>query len=94
MSNRYACVGIIGATPTPTVTVGANGVSTPLPTQSDMVSNSNKFVKVNPGDTCDIVSFYNGPIATEKFVAWNGGVGGLACTNLQANTYACIGVKA
>ncbi|KAK3898303.1 carbohydrate-binding module family 50 protein [Staphylotrichum tortipilum] len=78
----------------PTPTVGPNGIMTPLPTQAGMGSNCNKFVKVNQGHTCDIVSFNNGPISAENFVAWNRGVGGRACTNLQANTYACISVKA
>ena len=91
-AGTYACIGVIKATPT--ATVGANGITTPLPMQTGMVSNCNKFVKVNPGDTCNIVSFYNGPIPTENFVVWNAGVGGMACTNLQAGTFACIGVKA
>ncbi len=94
-AGTYACIGVTGtvtATPTPTAVVGANGIATPTPTQSGMVSNCNKFVKVNPGDTCNIVAFYNGPISTENFVLWNGGVGGMACTSLQAGTFACIGV--
>jgi hypothetical protein len=57
-----------------------------------MVANCNKFVKVNPGDTCDIVSFFNGPISTENFVLWNSGVGGMQCNKLQAGTFACVGV--
>ncbi|KAK3898218.1 hypothetical protein C8A05DRAFT_19150, partial [Staphylotrichum tortipilum] len=92
-SSTDACVGIIGGTPAPTATVGANRVSTPLPTQSGMVSNCIKFVRVNPSDTCNIVSFHNGPIATENSVVWNGGVKGMACTNFQAGTFAFIGVK-
>ena len=58
-----------------------------------MVSNCNKFVYVNPGDTCNIVAFFNGPIPTENFVLWNRGSGGLSCTSLQAGTYACIGLQ-
>ncbi len=57
-----------------------------------MVSNCNKFVKVNPGDSCDGIAFFNGPISTENFVLWNAGVGGRECRGLQAGTYACIGV--
>jgi len=57
-----------------------------------MVPYCNKFVKVNQGDTCDGISFFNGPIATENFVLWNTGVGGRECRGLQAGTYACIGV--
>ena len=33
-----------------------------------MVTNCKKFVMVNPGDTCNVVSFFNGPISTEEFV--------------------------
>ena len=88
IAGDYACIGVIQ----PTATTGANGITTPLPTQTGIASNCNKFVKVNPGDTCNIVAFYNGPISTDIFVLWNAGVGGLACTNLQAGTYACIGI--
>ena len=90
-AGTFGCIGVI-APATPTASVGANGVTTPLPIQTGMVTNCKKFVKVNPVDTCNIVAFYNGPIPTESFVLWNTGVGGMACTNLQANTYACIGV--
>ncbi|KAK3897433.1 hypothetical protein C8A05DRAFT_39017 [Staphylotrichum tortipilum] len=48
-----------------------------------MVTNCNKFVKVNPGDTWDVICFFNGGVPTANFVVWNGGVGGKACTNLQ-----------
>ena len=94
-AGTYACIGVtspVSVTPAPTAVVGANGIATPIPTQAGMVGNCNKFVKINPGDTCNIVAFYNGPVSTEEFVVWNGGVGGMACTGLQAGTYACIGV--
>ena len=45
-----------------------NGIATPLPIQSGMAANSNKFVLINQGDTCNIVAFFNGPISTENFV--------------------------
>lgn len=86
--NTYVCVGLI------TPTQPWNGIPTPQPTHPGMVGNCNKFVKVNSGDTCDIIAFFNGPISTGNFIAWNAGVGGAACTSLQANTYACIGVAA
>lgn len=95
-AGTYACIGVVGSTTTtastPTATKGPNGISTPLPIQSGMVTNCNKFVKVNPGDTCDLVAFFNGPVATENFVIWNSGVGGMQCSGLQAGTYACVGV--
>ncbi len=56
-----------------------------------MVGNCKKFAKVNPGDTCDLVAFYNG-VATENFVLWNAGVGGSERRWLRADTYACVGV--
>ncbi len=87
--DRYVCIGVIAGTPTNVV--GPNGIATPVPTQTGMVSKCNKFVKVNSGDTCNIVAFFNGPISTENFILWNSGVGA-QCTNLQADTYACIGV--
>ena len=89
-ADTFACIGVIQATPTSSV--GANGVTTPLPIQTGMVTNCKKFVKINSGDTCNIVAFYNGPISTENFVLWTTGVGGIACTNLHAGTYAYIGV--
>ena len=98
-AGTYACVGVLGSTTTtttastPTATKGPNGISTPLPIQSGMVTNCNKFVKVNAGDTCNNLAFFNGPIATKDFVVWNAGVGGMQCSGLQAGTYACIGVK-
>lgn len=47
-ANAYACASIIGvdptSTPTPTSTTPlGNGVATPLPTQSNMINNCNKF---------------------------------------------------
>ena len=81
-AKTYACVGLISG----------NGIATPLPTQSGMVGSCNKFVHVNPGDTCNGIAFFNGPIATEQFVLWNTGVGGMACNKLQEGTYACVGV--
>ncbi|KAK3896800.1 hypothetical protein C8A05DRAFT_39649 [Staphylotrichum tortipilum] len=88
--NNYVCIGALAGTPT---VVGPNGVATPVPTQAGMVSYCKKFVKVNPGDTCNGMAFFNGPISTENFLLWNTGVGGTACNNLQADTYACIGLS-
>ena len=82
-AETYGCINVPKA---------ANGVPTPLPTQPGIVSNCKKFVRVNPGDTCSIIAFYNGPISTADFVKWNTGVGGTTCNTLQANTFACIGV--
>ncbi|KAJ4303939.1 hypothetical protein N0V88_001540 [Collariella sp. IMI 366227] len=60
-TGTYACIGV-------TSKVGPNGITTPLPIRTGMVSNCKKFVKVKPGDTCNMVGFFNGPISTEIFV--------------------------
>jgi hypothetical protein len=86
--DTYVCVGLIKGTPT----LPGNTVATPMPTHPGMVTNCNKFVKVNQGDGCDSIAFFNGPIATEDFVLWNRGVGGRECRTLQADTYACVGL--
>lgn len=52
-------------------------------------SSWNKFTKVKPGDTCDVISF-NSPIATEHFALWNTGVGGRDCRDQQAGAYVCV----
>jgi hypothetical protein len=57
-----------------------------------MVGNCRKFTYVKPGDTCNNIAFFNGPISTENFVKWNTGVGGIECRGLQAHTYICVGV--
>ncbi|KAK3905566.1 hypothetical protein C8A05DRAFT_12620, partial [Staphylotrichum tortipilum] len=94
-ASTYACVGVIngsGGTPVMTSATPANGVQTPTPTHPGMVTNCNKFTKVNPGDTCNTIAFFNGPIRTENFVVWSAGVGGMECKGLQAGTYVCVGV--
>ncbi len=57
-----------------------------------MATNCIKLVRINQGDTCNVVSFFNGPITVDNFVKWNTGVGGISCNTLQADTFACIGV--
>lgn len=92
-ASTYACVGVIGQTPTvsPTPTSSGNGIATPTPTQPGMVGNCKKFAFVNPGSTCDSMASAN-RITVDQFVAWNTGVGGRSCTGLWANVYACVGI--
>jgi len=92
-ASTYACVGVIGQTPTvpPTPTSTGNGIATPTPTQPGMVANCKKFAFVNPGSTCDSMASAN-RITLDQFVAWNTGVGGRSCTGLWANVYACVGI--
>ncbi len=73
-AETYGCINVPKA---------ANGVPTPLPAQPGMVSNCKKFVRVNPGDTCSIIAFFNGPISTTDFIKWNTGVGGTTCNTLH-----------
>lgn len=86
-ADTWACVGVIGGTPT----TPGNGIATPTPTQPGMVNNCKKFVKVKPGDSCGLIAVNNG-ISLDNFVLWNTGVGGRECRMLQADTYVCIGV--
>ncbi|KAH6687771.1 hypothetical protein F5X68DRAFT_239179 [Plectosphaerella plurivora] len=76
----------------PTTTSSAkptgNGISTPQPTQSGMVSNCNKFYKIKDGDNCDkIASAHKIPVTV--IPKWNS-VGGAACTALWKDSYACV----
>ncbi|KAK3896994.1 hypothetical protein C8A05DRAFT_48209 [Staphylotrichum tortipilum] len=80
-ANTYACVGVISG----------NGISTPLPTQTGMVKDCNKFYHVNSGDTCDAVAFWGGAPGTQWVIKWNPAVGA-ECRTLQAGTYACVGI--
>ncbi|KAK8080354.1 hypothetical protein PG997_008172 [Apiospora hydei] len=90
-ANAYACVSIIGMTPPPpTTTQPDNGVTTPVPTQSGMVSDCNKFHLVENGQTCStIASLYS--ISFAQFVQWNPAAKS-DCSGLWSSTYACVGV--
>ncbi|KAM7196725.1 hypothetical protein V8F20_006918 [Naviculisporaceae sp. PSN 640] len=98
--DTYYCVNIIGgttlkpttSTPKPiTTTTKGNGVPTPTPIQSGMVTNCNKFhfVKEGEGLYCgDIATKYK--ISLANFYKWNPGVGS-NCGSLWANYYVCVG---
>ncbi|KAH6874031.1 LysM domain-containing protein [Thelonectria olida] len=92
-ANAYVCIGIIGGSPTtttkPPATTTGNGITTPTPTQPNMVSNCNKFYLVKSGDICDTIASKNG-ITPAQFRAWNPSVG-TDCSGLWANAYACVG---
>ena len=90
--DTYACVGIIGGSPSPSPTTSVpsgNGVSTPTPVQPRIVKNCNKFFFVESGDTCDVINQKTGARIVD-IVAWNGLNSG--CTDIWGDTYACIGV--
>ncbi|RMJ12213.1 hypothetical protein CDV36_008133 [Fusarium kuroshium] len=87
---NYMCVGVTSTTPEPTTT--GNGISTPTPIQSGMVSNCNKFHVVGKTTTCQGIVDYN-KITMADFLKWNTGVNS-GCTNLELGNYMCVGVIA
>ncbi|KAJ4269754.1 hypothetical protein NW762_001422 [Fusarium torreyae] len=92
----YVCVGVAessaGSTTTSkaTSTTPTNGVTTPTPIQSGMVSNCNKFHPVKSTTTCQGIVDYN-KITMAEFLKWNTGISS-NCNNLALGTYACAGV--
>ncbi|KAF2030399.1 hypothetical protein EK21DRAFT_40677, partial [Setomelanomma holmii] len=92
-AEAYACVSIIGqtpTTPTPTPTKPPTGVVTPSPVQPGMVAGCKKFDYVNSGDTCDVIIKRNG-ITLADFTKWNSGVGS-DCRTMWGEAYVCVGV--
>lgn len=87
-ADAYACVSVIGHTPTPTNP--GNGITTPTPAQPSMVSNCDAFYLVKSGDTCDSIASQHG-ITAAQFRDWNRGAGS-SCTGLWANAYACVSI--
>ncbi|EHA28328.1 hypothetical protein ASPNIDRAFT_136869, partial [Aspergillus niger ATCC 1015] len=65
-------------------------VTTPLPTQSGMVSNCDAFYLVASGDTCTTVA-QKKSVSVTDIIAWNPAVG-TGCTNLWLGYYICVGV--
>ncbi|KAF2010443.1 carbohydrate-binding module family 50 protein [Aaosphaeria arxii CBS 175.79] len=90
LADTYQCVRVIGFTRPPTTTTG-NGVTTPLPTQTGMVGNCNKFEFVDAGEDCGTISQKYG-ISLEDFKKWNSGATINGCTEMWANTYVCVGI--
>lgn len=83
-ADAYACVSIIGVDATPTTTQTGNGVATPAPTQSGMVSNCNKFHFVEAGQTCSTIASSYG-IGLRQFTEWNPAAKS-DCSGLWAST--------
>lgn len=71
-----------------TSTTTSNGISTPTPIQTGMVTNCDKFYYVNPDEKCQSILDANG-ITIEQFYAWNPAIG-VSCGGLWAKTYACV----
>ncbi|KAH7017948.1 putative LysM domain protein [Microdochium trichocladiopsis] len=96
-SSYYVCIGnTVGPSitinpPQPTTTRPAgNGVATPTPIQTGMVTNCKLFYQVRSGDTCATIAASKG-ITVANFVKWNPAVGS-GCTGMWANTWACVGL--
>lgn len=87
----YVCVGIIGQTAVPTTTTPTptNGITTPTPIQTGMVSDCDQFYLVQAGDGCQTIATSYG-ISLATFYAWNPAVG-TSCTNLDYGDYVCVG---
>ncbi|GAQ08984.1 hypothetical protein ALT_6305 [Aspergillus lentulus] len=99
----YVCVGVISGgtttttlttttstTSTGTTTTAGNGVTTPTPIQTGMVTSCNKFYLVVSGDGCYDIAAAAG-VALSDFYAWNPAVGS-SCAGLWPNYYVCVGV--
>ncbi|KXJ84880.1 hypothetical protein Micbo1qcDRAFT_154597 [Microdochium bolleyi] len=101
-SDTFFCIQNIEGppiTPTrpPTTTIAqltptGNGVTTPLPIQTGMTTNCQRFYKVQKGDTCDAIITAAG-ISGASFYAWNAAVKN-DCSGLWSDTYCCIGTNA
>ncbi|KAI4694249.1 uncharacterized protein J4E84_002831 [Alternaria hordeiaustralica] len=71
-------------------TTTGNGISTPLPTQSGMVTNCNKFHWIARGVTCNQVISYQ-KISLADFVKWNPTVDS-DCSGMQSDVNVCVSV--
>ncbi|KAK0385665.1 hypothetical protein NLU13_6842 [Sarocladium strictum] len=88
----YVCIGVAGSVaPTKTTkTTTGNGVATPTPIQTGMVTNCDKFHLVVSGDGCSAIATAAG-ISLSSFYAWNPAVG-TSCATLFLGYYVCIGI--
>jgi LysM repeat protein len=78
------------ANPTPTNISPTNGIATPSPTQSGMVSNCDAFYKVVKDDGCEAIAHTSG-ITPAQFYAWNPYIG-TNCKNLWPDYYVCVSI--
>ena len=88
----YVCVGIVGLTITTTSTKSTptNGITTPQPIQTGMVSNCDSFYIVQSGDSCAVIVSKFG-ITLTQFYAWNPAVG-TTCASLDLGDYVCVNI--
>ncbi|KAF5542206.1 hypothetical protein FPHYL_11597 [Fusarium phyllophilum] len=96
-ANAYACVSIIGHSPTPTKSTTTskveptNGIETPSPVQSGVSKNCSKFhlVKTTTTTCKSIEEYYKLPLS--DFYKWNPAIG-TDCRSLLAGYWVCISV--
>jgi LysM repeat protein len=91
--DEYVCIGIIGYTVTSTTatsTTSGDGISTPSPVQTGMISTCDEFYLVVSGDDCATVAASAG-ISLDTFYAWNPAVGS-NCADLELDEYVCIDI--
>jgi hypothetical protein len=89
----YVCIDVFGVTPTTTSSAtktAGNGITTPTPYQTGMVTNCNKFHLVVSGDQCGTLAT-NAGITLANFYTWNPAVGS-SCSFLDLGDYVCIGI--
>ncbi|KAH7120729.1 hypothetical protein EDB81DRAFT_914530 [Dactylonectria macrodidyma] len=85
----YVCIGVIGSV-APTKTTTGNGITTPTPIQTGMVTDCDKFHLVVSGDGCYDIAAAAG-ISLNDFYDWNPAVG-TSCATLFLGYYVCIGI--
>ncbi|KAL1797016.1 hypothetical protein ACET3X_005556 [Alternaria dauci] len=90
LADAYACVSVVGHTPTPVAP--PNGIETPTPIQDGMVGNCDTFHLVQPGENCPFLQ-REYEVTQASIVEWNPAISS-DCTNMWANTYVCVGVIA
>ncbi|KAH3353681.1 hypothetical protein KXV52_007936, partial [Aspergillus fumigatus] len=99
ISGLYYCVQVNYITQSPTWTPpttttrstsssAGNGVTTPTPTQTGMVSSCNRFYLVVSGDSCYDIAAAQG-ISLDNFYTWNPAVGS-SCGGLWPDYYVCV----
>ncbi|KAF9894401.1 hypothetical protein FE257_007904 [Aspergillus nanangensis] len=95
-ANTYACVSIIGHTPTTTTTTKPTTTTAPgpSPTQSGIVTTCETFYKAQVGDTCEIIAQQKYPYiySLPLFKRWNPAVGE-NCENLKSGYYYCVATE-
>ncbi|KAM0331443.1 hypothetical protein ACHAQA_003119 [Verticillium albo-atrum] len=85
----YICTRVPGAVTPPTTMTAAPAPSN-SPAMPGIVSNCNRFYKIQSGDQCDTIAQRNG-ITTAQLRTWNTEINS-ACSNLWLDYYICTGV--